>query len=102
MLVSKLLLGLKEDLRQAVEMHLPDTVAQAAILAVVQEHLNEKPKHFTKKYNVVKSDTKSSGVSTDLWKARQLKEFRRTNNLYFKCGEKNSRTLANLLRAHCT
>jgi hypothetical protein len=92
MLVSQFLLGLKEDLRQAVEMHLPDTVAQVATLADVQEHLNEKYKHSTMKSYVVKSDTKSGGVPPDLWKARQLKEFRRANNLCFKCGEKYSPT----------
>jgi hypothetical protein len=71
-----------------VEMHLPDTVAQATTLATVQEHLNEKYKHSTRKSYVVKSDTKSGGVPPGLWKARQLKEFRRANNLCFKCGEK--------------
>jgi hypothetical protein len=35
MLVSQFLLGLKEDLRHSVEMHLPDSVSQAATLAAV-------------------------------------------------------------------
>jgi hypothetical protein len=42
MLVSQFLLDLKNDLRHAVEMHLPDTVAQDATLAAMQEHLNDK------------------------------------------------------------
>jgi hypothetical protein len=35
MLVSQFLLGPKEDLRHSVEMHLPDSVSQAATLAAV-------------------------------------------------------------------
>jgi hypothetical protein len=58
----------------------------------VQEHLNEKPKHYHKKYNVAKANNKLSGATPDLWKARQLKEFGRANNVCFKCGEKYSPT----------
>jgi hypothetical protein len=35
MLISHFLLGLKEDMRAAVEMHLPDSVSQAATLASI-------------------------------------------------------------------
>jgi hypothetical protein len=35
MLVSKFLVGLKEELRQAIELHLPDSVSQAATLAAI-------------------------------------------------------------------
>jgi hypothetical protein len=38
----------------------------------------------------IKSKSKPSITSSELWKARQLKEYRRANNLYFKCGEKYS------------
>jgi hypothetical protein len=41
-LVSQFLLSLKDELRQTVEMDLPDTVSQATTLASVQEHLQEK------------------------------------------------------------
>jgi hypothetical protein len=33
-------------------------------------------------------DGKSSFSPTDLWKARQIKEYRRANGLCYKCGEK--------------
>jgi hypothetical protein len=46
MLVYQFLLGLKDDLRHPVEMHLPSSVAQTATLAAVQEHLQEKPKYY--------------------------------------------------------
>jgi uncharacterized membrane protein YhfC len=38
----------------------------------------------------VKSKAKPSVTSSELWKAKQLKEYRRINNLCFKCGEKYS------------
>jgi hypothetical protein len=69
-------------------MHLPDTVAQAATLAAVQEHLNEKVKSHPRKFFPARPDNKTGGDTVDLWKARQLKEYRRANNLCFKCGEK--------------
>jgi hypothetical protein len=50
MLVSQFLPGLKDDVRHAVEMHLPDSVAQVATLAAVQEHLNSRLKHLQMKF----------------------------------------------------
>jgi hypothetical protein len=47
MLVPQFLLGLKDELRHSVEMHLPVSVSQAATLAAVQEHLNENTSHST-------------------------------------------------------
>jgi hypothetical protein len=89
MLVSQFLLGLKEELSHSVEMHLPLTVSQAATLASVQEHLNDKSRPHMKK-NFGRTENKNVAVNSDLWKARQLKEYRRVNNLCFKCGDKYS------------
>jgi hypothetical protein len=71
-------------------MYLPTLVSQAAALASIQEHLSEKSKPHVRKFTAPKTENKV-GNSNDLWKARQLKEFRRANNLYFKCGDKYSR-----------
>jgi hypothetical protein len=38
-LVSQFLLGFRMDLRQSIELHLPDIVSQAATLVAIQEHL---------------------------------------------------------------
>jgi hypothetical protein len=92
MLVSQFLLGLKEDLRHVVEMHLPDSVSQAATLASVQEHLTGKSKSVPRKFQADKGDGKSAMNSSELWKARQLKEYRRANNLCFKCRDKYTPT----------
>jgi hypothetical protein len=67
-------MGPKDNLRQAVEMHLLDSVSQAATLAVVQEHLCGRFKSQQRKPTFTKTDTKSTVSSTALWKARQLKE----------------------------
>jgi hypothetical protein len=88
LLVSHFLMGLKDDLRRVMEMHLSDTIAQAATLAAVQEHLNEKVKPHPRKFVRARHDNKTGGAHVDLWKGRQLKEYRRVNNLLFKCGEK--------------
>jgi hypothetical protein len=39
-----------------------------------------------------KSEVKTSFNNTELWKARQLKEYRRLNNLCFNCGDKYTPT----------
>jgi hypothetical protein len=90
MLVSQFLLGLKDDLRQSVEMHLPTLVVQAATLTAILEHLNDKQKPHPKKFTSTRSDSKGSFNASELWKARQLRKYRRANNLCFKCGEKYS------------
>jgi hypothetical protein len=66
MLVSQFLLGLKDELRHSVEMHLPIFVSQAATLAAVQEHLNEKHKPQYKRFPNHKSDVKFAISNTDI------------------------------------
>jgi hypothetical protein len=97
MLTSQFILGLKEELRSQVEMQLPESVAKAAILAAIQEQLQEKgQKKTTRVYSQrnsgssVKPEHKISFSTTELCKARQLREHIRSNGLCFKCGEKFS------------
>jgi hypothetical protein len=92
MRVSQFLLGLKDELRHYVEMHLPTLVSQAATLATVQEHLNEKQKPQHRRFPAPELDNKSTVSTPVLLKARQLKEYRRINNPCFKCGEKYTPT----------
>jgi hypothetical protein len=71
MMVSQFLLGLKDDIRQAVEMYLSATLSQAASVAAIQEHLADRPKHYQKKFApTTKADNKSTYPSSELWKAR--------------------------------
>jgi len=46
-LISQFILGLKEELRAAVEIQLPDTVTRAATLAAIQEGLLLRRRHLT-------------------------------------------------------
>jgi hypothetical protein len=73
---------------------LPKPVAKAVILASVQEQLLERNKEGTFKGNHLKltssdkTGSKATFSPTEMWKARQLKEYRRSNGLCFKCGDK--------------
>jgi ferritin-like metal-binding protein YciE len=49
MLVSQFLLGLKEELRQVVELHLPETVSQAVTLASILEHVTTQTRPYHKR-----------------------------------------------------
>jgi hypothetical protein len=74
MLVSQFLLGLKEELRQVVELHLPETVSQAVTLASILEHVTTQTRPYHKRIVGQKSEVRSPFSGSDLWKARQLKE----------------------------
>jgi hypothetical protein len=95
-LISQFVLGLKDELRAAVELQIPNTLGKAATLAAIQEGLvlrQKKPyyKHATPRSpSSSKADSPTQPPTGDLWKARhlwkarQLKEFRRLNGLYFQ------------------
>lgn len=92
-LVSQFILGLKEELRSAVEMQMPTTVSRAAQLALVHEGVLErsvKPvsKSSSFKAYTAKGEAKSNFSAGDIWKAKQLKEYRRINHMCYKCGDK--------------
>lgn len=95
MLVSQFIIGLKEDVRNAVEMQLPTTIQRAATLAQVQEQLLQRRKRgWNCSYSCQTSsststtDGKHQFSSSELWKAKQLREYHRINLLCYKCGEK--------------
>jgi hypothetical protein len=95
MLTAQFLMGLEPDIRSTMALQLPDSVAKAAILSFVQKQLLRKQKKSTAKFAYGKQSAtsdkgkgKSSISAIELWKARQLKEFRRANGLCYKCGDK--------------
>lgn len=98
MLVQRFILGLKQELRAAIEVQLPDSVAEAASFAAVQESVLERTKLWTTKSYHKKHPAKTDTVEQhtnqpkfekgELWKAKQLKDYRRANGLCFKCGDK--------------
>lgn len=84
-------MGLKEEIRSAVELQLPNTVQVAAMYAIVQEGLlaqQKTHKSIYQKYTTQKPDRSSGFAPGELWKAKQLKEYHRANGLCYSCGEK--------------
>jgi hypothetical protein len=94
MVISQFLIGLKDEIRHNVELMLPESVAKAAILASLQEHLLSSIKRSVKYHNAKaaamppKSDFNATSATTEVWQARQLKEYRRVNGMWYMCGEK--------------
>lgn len=89
MLVTQFVLGLKVELRVVVEAHLPDSVQPATLLAQIHEGIAENTKAASKPYKPYQQrDGKPKFNSGEIWKAQQLKEYRRINNLCYKCGQK--------------
>jgi hypothetical protein len=102
--VTRFVAGLKEDIRRVIVLHRPKNVDTASALALIQEdELNKvRSKGFNK--DVAKSTFRSPGEKykspeVDLVKQKSqkseleekladLKNFRKRNELCFKCGEK--------------
>jgi hypothetical protein len=96
--VAQFIKGLKTELRGAVEAQVPDTVERAILLARVQEEVLAETKPWEKKrhggyrhetpiprYEAAKTTLKVNGHN--LWRDRQLREYRRANNQCFRCGD---------------
>lgn len=87
--------GLKEDIRAAVEPHVPLTVDRAALIAKIQQRTQDRNKakankhqappkpHFQKHDNNAPYQT-----NPNLQRIRQLRDYHRANNLCFACGDK--------------
>lgn len=88
--------GIKEEIRGMVQSQVPDIVDRTSLLAHVQQHVLErarlkapratnssKPATFNSK-----ADSKPGSYNPNLWKERQLRDYRRANNLCYFCGEK--------------
>nr|XP_045084693.1 uncharacterized protein LOC123494100 [Aegilops tauschii subsp. strangulata] len=99
MLVTQFVLVLKEEIRAAVEIQLPQSVVHAAECALVQEAVLEWQKMQAPKFQKQPSQNKVIALrqenssrpqfaAGDLWRAKQLKEFRRANGQCYSCGDK--------------
>jgi hypothetical protein len=104
--VSQFVMGLKDELRAAVRLQAPSSVTRAVSLARIQEEELEIHKPKGKVFTVTKppllpqaSTTTSHSPapnfkrasSDDYSRERQLRDFRRANNLCFRCGDKYSK-----------
>jgi hypothetical protein len=97
--VSQFIKGLKSDIRAAVESQVPESVERAILLALVQQEVLAEGKHGAyRQYQPQRADPVLPRADVvrpalkmgqgDLWKDRQLRDYRRAHNLCFKCGEK--------------
>ena len=86
--------GLKEDIRAVVEPHTPTTVKKAVTIAKIQQRQVERgkakyqkqPNHPRQPYQ--KQDARPNPTYGTIWRDKQLRDYRKANNLCFSCGEK--------------
>jgi hypothetical protein len=97
--VSQFIKGLKHELRAAIESQVPETVERAILLALVQQEVLAEAKPWGQRpYQQQKHDQVAPRAdfvrqpvklgTGDTWKDRQLRDYRKANNLCFKCGER--------------
>nr|XP_051201072.1 uncharacterized protein LOC127314607 [Lolium perenne] len=102
--VSQFVFGLRDDIRCAVRLQAPTSITRAAALARIQEEESEhhrpkaRPAVPTKHPPTTVNDNTTQRVewpkkqgADDFNRERQLRDFRRANNLCFKCGDKYSK-----------
>jgi hypothetical protein len=86
--------GLKEDIRAMVELHTPSTVRKATTIAKIQEgHLERTKSKFQRQQSQTKPtypkpDSRPNPTYGTLWRNKQLRDYRKANNLGYSCGEK--------------
>lgn len=94
--VTQFIKGLKAEIRGMVESQLPETVSRAVVLAKVQQDLSSRNKPWAAQQGWGKQDVvgikpaahTSKQLPGDLWKDRQLCDYRRANGLCYHCGDK--------------
>ncbi|XP_071683315.1 uncharacterized protein [Lolium perenne] len=97
--VTQFLLGLKPELRAFVRAQSPTSITRATVLARIQEEELEavRPRHRPVPAGrpppapVLPRAPNVPRASDDFAREGQLREYRRANNLCFKCGDKYSR-----------
>jgi hypothetical protein len=91
--VQQFVRGLKPDIRGAVQSQDPDTIEKALHLASIQENIVSrnkfkptKPAPLTRPFPSAVKDSKQPQQDSELWKARQARNYKKTNNLCYYCG----------------
>jgi hypothetical protein len=93
---SQFVNGLKEEIRYTVQSQVPETVDRAVLLAKIQQRIVERgkvknhkqPPLFRAATSYNKPDSKNLTSSNNLWRERQLRDYRKANGLCFFCGDK--------------
>lgn len=86
--------GLKEEIRAVVEPHDPATVERATTIAKIQQRTLARNKtkanrnYALQRPQPPKFDQQPQQANFNLQRIRQLRDYRRANNLCYSCGEK--------------
>jgi hypothetical protein len=97
--VSQFLKGLKPEIRLPVASQISETLDRAILLAHVQQDLQSQHKPWVNKHQAApkqdqpgpRTEPVRAAVkvhSGDMWRECQLRDYRRANNLCFRCGDK--------------
>jgi hypothetical protein len=97
--ISQFIKGLKSELQAAVESQVPETVERVILLAMVQQEVLAEAKPWAQRHiQQPRADPVAPRLDQvkpalkigkgDIWKDMQLRDYRRANNLCFKCGER--------------
>lgn len=101
-LITQFLLGLKDELRAAVRLQAPSSITRASVLARIQEEelgttrprgRPDPPGRPPPPTNAAQPRQAAAprAAGDEFARERQLRDYRRANNLCFKCGDKYSR-----------
>lgn len=91
---SQYVAGLKDEIRATVEPQVPVKVERATLIAKIQQRVLDRGKQKYQKAapptrpHQPKSDSKPATNYGNLWRDKQLRDYRKANNLCFLCGEK--------------
>jgi hypothetical protein len=86
--------GLKDEIKAIVEPQIPLTVDRATLIAKIQQKVVDRNKQKYQRHNPAfkqqqhKPEVKQPNPVGSLWRDRQLRDYRKANNLCFHCGEK--------------
>jgi hypothetical protein len=86
--------GLRDDIKAVVESHVPVTVDTAVVIAKIQQRTLERNEtkatrpHAAFRNQFKKTEVPTQQPNTNLQRIRQLRDYRKANNLCFSCGEK--------------
>jgi hypothetical protein len=86
--------GLRDDIHAVVEPQVPTTVEKATVIARIQQKVVDRQKLKYQGKNIQtkaiqpKQEFKPATNYGNLWRDKQLRDYRKANNLCYHCGEK--------------
>jgi hypothetical protein len=93
--ITQFIRGLKLEVASVVQSQVPESMERAILLARIQQQILDRSKSKWQRVastsrafqQVNKGEGKSTTMSTNLWKERQTRDYRRANGLCYFCAE---------------